>query len=103
MNLDEKLRLAAIASGLDRLVPQIAQAMAEVESQAEYERLAGLLKPAEKFLLETGPLISRVRAGAQEPDQPCERFMRELPRRLRMLRKAQAIQPPQVRLAGEST
>lgn len=101
MERDEKLRLASIAAGLDQLVPQIAQAMAVVESRSEYDRLADLLKPAEKFLLETGPLLSRVRAGKHEPDEPCERFMRELPRRLRMIRSAQSIEPPL--LTGTST
>ena len=100
MTTDEKLHLAAIAAGLDRLVPQIAQAMTEVETQADFERLALLLKPAETFLLETGPIMSRSRARAQSPDQPCERFMRELPRRLRMVRKAKSIQSPQARDTG---
>jgi hypothetical protein len=100
---DDKLRLAAFASGLDRLVPQIAQAMAQVDTQEDYDRLAKLLRPAESFLLETGPILSRVRAGASEPDEPCERFMRELPRRLRMIRTAQAVMPPLLPVAEEAT
>ncbi len=103
MQKEEKLRLAAIAAGLDRLVPQIAEAMNHVDAQEDFERLAALLKPAEDFLLDTGPLLSRVRAGAQAPDEPCERFMRELPRRLRMVRTARAVLPPLLRAAPEAT
>ncbi|MDB5650222.1 MAG: hypothetical protein JWL62_1742 [Hyphomicrobiales bacterium] len=90
MELPELRRVSDIAAGLDKLVPQIGQAIRAVDAQSDHARLMQLLKNAEGFLLAAGPVISRAKLEAGIPRQLCERFMRELPRRLRMIRDAQA-------------
>ena len=86
--------IASVAAGLDRLVPKIAEAVKLVESESEYRRLLNLLRPAEHFLLEAGPLMSRAQPQDMSLREICDRFMRELPRRLRMVRHAQSVLPP---------
>ena len=90
----ELTHIANVAAGLDRLVPKIAEAIKLVESENEYRRLLNLLRPAEHFLLEAGPLMSRAQPQDVAMLEICERFMRELPRRLRMVRHAQYVLPP---------
>ncbi len=94
MDEAELIHIANVAAGLDRLVPKIAEAIKMVESESEYRRLLNLLRPAEHFLLEAGPLMSRAQPQDVARRAICERFMRELPRRLRMVRHAQTILSP---------
>lgn len=94
MDETELTHIASVAAGLDRLAPQIGEAMRLVASEEEYQRLAVLLKQAEKFLIEAGPIMGRARPEPGPLKDVCERFMRELPRRLRMIRDAQAVLPP---------
>ncbi len=94
MNEAELNHIARVAMELDALVPRIAEAMHVMKQPDDYRRLALLLKPAEKFLLDAGPIVARARPEPGPLRDTCERFMRELPRRLRMLRDARAISPP---------
>ena len=93
MELAELRRVSEIAAGLDKLVPQIGQAMRDDLDDDDLARLTRLLKNAEAFFLETRPVVSRTKLEPGVPHQLCERFMRELPRRLRMIRDAQAPAP----------
>jgi hypothetical protein len=93
VELPELRRVSEIAAGLDKLVPQIGQAMRDDLDDSDLARLTRLLKSAEAFFLETGPVVSRTKLEPGAPHQLCERFMRELPRRLRMIRDAQAPAP----------
>lgn len=90
----ELRRIAETAAGLDRLVPQIAQGMRAAGDAGDFRRLADLLKPAERFLIESGPVMSRAKPQDAALRETVERFMREMPRRLRMIRDAQSILPP---------
>ena len=90
----ELTHIANVAAGLDRLVPKIAEAIKLVDRESEYRRLLNLLRPAEQFLLEAGPIMSRAQPQDAALREICERFMRELPRRLRMVRHAQSVLPP---------
>ena len=87
-------QIAETAAGLDRLVPRIAAGMREADETCDFQRLADLLKPAERFLIEAGPIMSRAKPDETVLRETVERFMREMPRRLRMIRDAQAILPP---------
>lgn len=87
-------QIAETATGLDRLVPQIAEGMRAVSAPADFKRLMDLLKPAERFLIEAGPIMARAKPADPALHEIVERFMRELPRRLRMIREAHAVLPP---------
>lgn len=86
----ELRRVSTIAAELDRLVPRIGEAMKSVEAGASKQRLVQLLKQAERFFLDTGPTVTRARFEPGPTRDMSERFMRELPRRLRMIREASA-------------
>jgi hypothetical protein len=90
----ELRQIAEKASGLDRLVPRIAEGMRAASEPADFQRLVDLLKPAERFLIDAGPLMSRAKPEDAALRETVERFMREMPRRLRMIRDAQSILPP---------
>ncbi len=94
MDEAEWRQIAETAAGLDRLVPRIAAGMREADESRDFQRLADLLKPAERFLIEAGPIMSRAKPDETVLRETVERFMREMPRRLRMIRDAQAILPP---------
>lgn len=87
-------QIAETATGLDRLVPQIVEGLRSASEPADFKRLADLLKPAERFLIDAGPIMSRTKPEDPALREVVERFMRELPRRLRMIREAQAVLPP---------
>jgi hypothetical protein len=90
----ELRQIAETAAGLDKLVPKIGDGMRAASEPADFQRLADLLKPAERFLIEAGPIMSRAKPEDTALRETVERFMRELPRRLRMIRDAQAVLPP---------
>jgi hypothetical protein len=94
VNEAEWRHIAETAAGLDRLVPKIAACMREADVAGDFLRLSELLKPAERFLIEAGPIMSRAKPDETALRETIERFMRELPRRLRMIRDAQAVLPP---------
>ena len=97
MNEVEWRHIRETAAGLDRLVPRIAAVMRKVERPADFQRLSDLLKPAERFLIDAGAIMSRAKPDEPELRETVDRFMRELPRRLRMVREAQAVPPPMSR------
>jgi hypothetical protein len=90
----ELRQIAETAAGLDRLVPKIADGMRAAQDARDFQRLTDLLKPAERFLIDAGPMMSRIKPEDSALRETVERFMREMPRRLRMIRDAQAILPP---------
>jgi hypothetical protein len=86
--------MAERAAGLDRLVPKIAEALRAAQDPADFKRLSDLLKLAERFLLDAGPIMSRTKPEPGPLRDTVERFLRELPRRLHMVRDAQSVLPP---------
>lgn len=90
----ELRQIAEKASGLDRLVPKIVEGLRAASEPDDFRRLADLLKVAERFLIDAGPSMSRVKPEDAALREAVERFMREMPRRLRMIRDAQSILPP---------
>ncbi|MDB5642424.1 MAG: hypothetical protein JWN07_1741 [Hyphomicrobiales bacterium] len=94
MDEAELREIAEKAAGLDRLVPKIAAGLREAVAADDFQRLTDLLKLAERFMIEAGPLMSRIKPDEPALRETVERFMREMPRRLRMIRDAQAILPP---------
>lgn len=91
----ELRHIAERASGLDRLVPRIAEGMRLANDPVDFQRLADLLKLAERFLIDAGPIMSPAKPADSALREMVERFMREMPRRLRMIRDAQSIIQPQ--------
>ncbi len=87
-------QIAETAAGLDRLVPKIVEGMRSASDPGDFRRLSDLVKPAERFLIEAGPIMSRAKPEDAGLRELVERFMRELPRRLRMIRDAQGVLPP---------
>ncbi|MBX9740053.1 MAG: hypothetical protein K2X62_08275 [Beijerinckiaceae bacterium] len=98
MDSSELKRISGVAVELDKLVPRIGMAIQTDESPASQERLAALLKSAEAYLLETGPAVARTIFEPGPTRELAERFLRELPRRLRMIREAHA---PARRMPGK--
>ncbi|MDB5509786.1 MAG: hypothetical protein JWL93_2255 [Hyphomicrobiales bacterium] len=90
MDSSELKRICTVASELDKLVPRIGEAILSDERPEAQSRLASLLKSAEAFLLETGPTVARTMFEPGPTREMAERFLRELPRRLRMIREAHA-------------
>ena len=97
MNEVEWRQITETAAGLDRLVPRIAAVMRKVERAGDFQRLSDLLKPAERFLIYAGSIMSRAKPDEADLRETVDRFMRELPRRLRMVREAQAVPAPMSR------
>ena len=67
--------------------------MRTASEPADFRRLLDLLKLAERFMIDAGPMMSRAKPEDAALRETVERFMREMPRRLRMIRDAQSILP----------